>query len=95
MHWLTELLESPELATALVLAVPLIVALVQLLKGQGLPARWAPLASVVLGVVLAIAALVAEQYPEAGGWLGAILLGVILGLAASGLYSGGKAVKGG
>lgn len=93
MQWLIDLLESPQLTTGLVLVVPVIVALVQWLKAQGLPSRWAPVASVAAGTILAVVALLAQRYPSAGDWIGAILVGIILGLAASGLYSGQKAIR--
>lgn len=93
MDWLINLLESPQLTTTLVLVVPIIVALVELFKAHGLPSHWAPLASVASGIVLAIVALLAQRYPSVGDWGGAILLGIILGLAASGLYSGQKAIR--
>lgn len=93
MDWLIDLLESPLLATALVLVVPLIVGLVEWLKAQGLPSRWAPLASVGLGVLIAALSLLAQRYPTVADWGGVAIVGVILGLAASGLYSGQKAVR--
>jgi len=66
-----------------------IVGLVELAKGQGLPSRYAPVLAVVLG--LAFATLGRLDDPTVGTWLQVELLGLITGLSASGLYSGAKA----
>jgi hypothetical protein len=58
--------------------------LVEVVKRLGLPSKFAPLVSVVLGLVLAFLV-----YPDPTQ---AILIGVAFGLSASGLYSGGKAL---
>lgn len=63
--------------------MPVIVALVALAKELGLPAKFAPLVSIGLGV----AAILLFANVE---WREAVFEGVICGLAASGLYSGGK-----
>ncbi len=70
-----------------------IVGLVELAKGQGLPSRYAPVLAVVLG--LAFATLGRLDDPTAGTWLQVELLGLITGLSASGLYSGARAVRNG
>lgn len=64
--------------------VPLIVALVEGAKQAGLPTRWAPLVSLVLGLLVGII-YVAPTDPRQ-----AVLVGLMVGLAASGLYSGTK-----
>lgn len=65
-------------------AIPVIVGLVQVIKGIGLPSKYAPIASIALGVgVLAIVGLTWQAY---------LIQGIIVGLSAAGLYSGGKAV---
>lgn len=64
--------------------VPIIIALIQALKIAGLPARFAPIVAVVLGVISCIYLLPLALPVE-------ILQGVVVGLAASGLYSGAKA----
>lgn len=64
--------------------VPLVVALVSLLRQIGLPTRWAPLAAVVLGVLAGVV-YVAPHNPAQG-----VLVGMALGLSAVGLYSGVK-----
>lgn len=65
--------------------VPLIIGVVAVLKNAGLPKRFAPLASLLLGVggvfLLPYELTVGIQ----------LLLGVGTGLSASGLYSGAKA----
>jgi hypothetical protein len=74
---------------------PLIVGLVEVAKGAGLAARWAPLLAVALGVAISLG------YRAAAGALGpevvavAGLQGLALGLAAAGLYSGARAVTAG
>jgi hypothetical protein len=65
--------------TEQLLPIPLVLALIELLKGLGLPGRFAPLASVALGFA---AAFVLGQ---------AALQGLVIGLSAAGLYSGSKA----
>ncbi len=73
-------------------AIPIaavIVGLVELAKGQGLPSRYAPVLAVCLG--LAFATLGKLDDPAVGTWLQTEMLGLITGLSASGLYSGAKA----
>ena len=73
-------------------AIPIaavIVGLVELAKGQGLPSRYAPVLAVCLG--LAFATLGKLDDPTIGRWLEVEMLGLITGLSASGLYSGAKA----
>ena len=68
-----------EIQTSTAILVPIVVALVQLLKGIGLPVRFAPLASLVLGV---LGTLVVGTFD--------VLAGVVVGLSAAGLYSGAR-----
>lgn len=68
--------------------VPVIVALVSLIKGAGIPARLAPLLAVVLGIVAGIIYIAPGDLPQG------IFVGLTVGLAASGLYSGSRAVAG-
>uniref|UniRef100_A0AAU6R610 Holin n=1 Tax=Micrococcus phage Olihed TaxID=3092209 RepID=A0AAU6R610_9CAUD len=70
--------------------VPAVIALVTLIKDLGLPAKLAPLAAVVLGVVLSV--LAALALGPVGNWYETVSLGVILGLSAAGLYDGAKAI---
>jgi len=64
----------------------LIVGLVELAKRSGLPARWAPLLSLALGVAAGIFVV------SPGDVVQGILNGVAMGLAAVGLFSGVKNV---
>lgn len=66
----------------ILLTVPAIVALTNLAKRTGLPARLAPLVSVLVGVAVACG----DAYSTGAGYLDAVARGVILGLTASGLY---------
>ena len=73
-------------------AIPIaavIVGLVELAKGQGLPSRYAPVLAVALGLLFATLGKLDD--PTVGTWLQTELLGLITGLSASGLYSGAKA----
>ena len=67
---------------SILLTVPAIVALTNLAKRTGLPSRWAPLVSVLVGVAVACG----DAYSTGGGYLDAVARGIILGLTASGLY---------
>lgn len=67
-------------------AVPVVLGIVQAVKAAGLPSRFAPLASLALGIGL--------SFLVGAFWREAILQGVIVGLSASGLWSGAKAVSG-
>jgi hypothetical protein len=63
--------------------VAIITGLISLAKEAGLPAKWSPLLSLLLGV------LVGVFYVSSNLSTG-ILSGVVLGLASVGLYSGPK-----
>lgn len=63
--------------------VPLVVGLVQIAKGAGLPVQYTPVLSLVAGVVLSI--LIPQTLQEV------VINGLVVGLSASGLYSGVKA----
>ena len=66
----------------ILLTVPAIVALTNLAKRTGLPAKLAPLVSVLIGVAVACG----DAYSTGAGYLDAVARGIILGLTASGLY---------
>lgn len=79
-----EILTLSPLALA---AVPVVVGFVQVAKDIGLPSRLAPLASIAAGAgIMALAGL--------SDWRAVALQGLLVGLAASGLWSGGKALSG-
>lgn len=66
--------------------IPVIVALVAVVKRLGVPAKFLPVTAVILGIVLVF--LTNGQHTE---WLA----GIVAGLSAAGLYSGTKTtVKG-
>jgi hypothetical protein len=62
--------------------VAVVVGLVQVVKTMGLPVRFAPLTSIVLG--MGIEALVGGTVAHT------VIVGAIVGLSAAGLYSGTK-----
>ena len=61
--------------------IPVIIALVELLKGLGLPKKFAALISVIFGAIIGI------FYIENNDIKTRIFLGIVYGLSASGLYS--------
>lgn len=72
----------PEVNTALLVALmPAVVGLVNFVKQFGLSGKWLTVASMVIGIVLALAA---QLLPT--GAFQIAYNGLILGLAASGLY---------
>lgn len=66
----------------ILLTVPAIVALTNLAKRTGLPAKLAPIVAVLVGVAVACG----DAYSTGAGYLDAAARGIILGLTASGLY---------
>jgi hypothetical protein len=76
-----------------IVIVPLIVGLVQVARQAGLPARWAALLALALGLAVGVAWTAASSpTPALMDWLTGVLRGVTWGLAASGLYSGTRAM---
>ena len=73
------------------LAIPL---LVEGLKSLGLPNRFAPLASIALGVIWMLAAQAIVAWPGVAPWLNGLIVGPIVGLAATGGYSAVKSAAG-
>jgi L-cystine uptake protein TcyP (sodium:dicarboxylate symporter family) len=66
------------------IVIPIIIAMVELVKGLGLPKKFSALLSVVLGIAAGIFYL-SPQDIKMG-----IFEGIIYGLTAAGLYSGAK-----
>ena len=66
----------------IVAIIPVILGIVEVVKQVGLPSKFAPLVSVMVGVGLV--ALTGEI------WQSIVAQGLIAGLAASGLWSGAK-----
>ena len=79
-------------ATILGLAAPLALGLTQLLKGAGLPTRWAGLTAFAVG--LASGGLLRWAGLGGGTYGAALAAGAIAGLSAAGVWSGVKAVGG-
>lgn len=73
-----------EISATILALVPILIALIEVLKIAGLPSRYAPLFSLVLGVTGA-AAVTMSVSPTT------IVSGLVVGLSASGLYAGTKA----
>lgn len=69
-------------------AIGIIIGIVEVAKQTGLPTRYAPLVSLLLGVLLTTAYAIADQSFSAAS----VLMGLTFGLSASGLYSGVRAV---
>lgn len=65
--------------------IPVILGLVEVIKRAGIPARFLPVVGIVLGGL---------AYYFIPGLNGSILDGIVAGLAASGLWSGTRAVVG-
>lgn len=83
--WDLALLDSITLGAAA--TVPIIVALVQVIKMTGwVQDKYAPFVSIVMGILVSF--LVANS--EVRDWGQIVLSGILFGLAASGLYSGVK-----
>jgi hypothetical protein len=83
--WNNELISAITIGAAA--AVPVIVALTQMIKMTGLlPEKYAPFASIGFGILIAF--LLAH---DTGDISANILSGILFGLAASGLYSGVQA----
>lgn len=71
------------LTPTMLAAIPVLVGVVQVIKTAGLPDRWAPAISLVLGLGVGLLA--------GGTPLVVVLGGLVIGLSASGMYSGAKA----
>lgn len=61
------------------LSLPAIIAAVEAFKMGGLPTKYAALLAVALGIIF-------------GALMDSVVAGMVMGLAASGLYSGAKAI---
>lgn len=73
-----------------VASVPLIVGLVAAIRQVGLPDRFAPVASLVFGVLLGLAGTFMANAMTPQGIVQGVIVGLGLGLAASGAYSATK-----
>lgn len=93
-----EIQDSVELVTgvSVVIVTP---ALVEIAKANGMPVRFAGVASIVIAIVLLVIAEIAlHGVPASGELVRAvarwIIGGVVYGLAATGLYSQGRLLDG-
>lgn len=77
-----------------IMALPVIVGVVEVIKRAGLPGRWLPLVALVLGVTIGVAGALVRSGTMAEGMLTGVLWGATLGLGAVGLYSGASSVMG-
>jgi hypothetical protein len=73
-------------------ASPLIIPVIQLIKGMGLPTKWAAPMAVLLGLIVGLLGVVIIPNPPQH-WAMTALIGLSIGLAASGLYSGVRALS--
>ncbi len=67
-------------------AVPVVIALVEIVKRFGVSEKLYPVISLIIGISIAF------MLPEPWNPRLSIIKGVLFGLSASGLYSGGKKV---
>lgn len=64
--------------------IPILTGISELAKRVGLPAKWTPLFSVMLGVVFGV------LYVSPNDFMSGIVNGLVIGLSSVGLYSGPK-----
>jgi uncharacterized membrane protein (DUF441 family) len=77
-----------DLLLASAILVPIVTALVGVVKMVGLPSRFAPLSAIIIGVAVEFLAVgVVVNSPSVAT---TVLLGLGVGLSSAGLYSGGK-----
>lgn len=70
---------------SMLIAAPAVLAVVNLFKNYGLPNKWAPVASILVGGILGAVA----SYLQTGGFDALsvhVLMGLVTGLTASGVY---------
>lgn len=79
-----DIFTNPQILAVIPALVPVTVGLTQVLKYALLPDRFAPLASITIGIV--IASLVFTVPAQV------VVVGIMVGLTASGLYSGTRAM---
>lgn len=66
-------------------AIAITVALVEVIKRGGLQSKYAPMVSLVVGIVIVFVSSSLQFSSDV------LINGIVVGLSASGLYSGGKA----
>ena len=67
-------------------AITLVIGLVKLFQQQGLPSKYAPLASLIIGILAGVTVAITSNQTVLYG----IVLGIVFGLSASGIYDIGK-----
>lgn len=72
-----------EISLANAALIPVVLALVQVAKKLGIPSKWAPVVSIVLGFITVYLT---------NGHNSEILAGLLVGLSASGIWSGSKSM---
>lgn len=75
-----------DILVAMAVLTPIVVAFVEAAKRLLIPGRWAPLVALACGVALAFI------FPPDAAWRNELAAGILSGLAASGLWSGTRAV---
>ena len=66
--------------------IPIVTIIVDMIKKAGMPSKFAPLASLIIGVFFGV------LFESNGDYKNGIIVGIIMGMSASGLYSNGKEV---
>lgn len=66
------------------IAIPIVMALVEVFKKTGLPDKFAPILSVALGMAYTVSYTVLSGQGEP---INSLYLGLVVGLSASGMYS--------
>jgi hypothetical protein len=64
--------------------IPIVVAIVGIISALGIPSKYLPICSIILGVLIGVV-YVAPEAPQQ-----AILSGIVIGLSAIGVHSGVK-----
>ena len=80
------------LAAAIAIS-PFVVGLVEGAKATGLPSRWAMIAALAFGLIIAALFAVAGWAGlDSENWATAVLVGIAAGMMATGLYAGTKSI---
>jgi hypothetical protein len=74
-------------------AVVLVPFVVEGMKRLGLPTRWAGVAALGVGLVVAAAIGSVEAWPQVAPWVKYSMAGVLLGLGSAGVYSQVKELR--
>ena len=80
----------PDLVLAGIPVLLIIVGLVEYVKSLGLPAKYAPVVAIVVGIGAGLLNEAMVVYPAIEPWVVAAVSGVVVGMAATGLYKVGS-----